>query len=108
MDKKIARAIEEFSLCLQDIGIHPERIIVFGSHATGAAQEHSDIDLAVVSDDFEGMNIFRRLEIIGVALARAKIMEPIEALAYTQREYDSREPGTFLSDEINAKGVQVI
>jgi uncharacterized protein len=29
---------------------HPDKIILFGSHATGAATEESDVDLLVISD----------------------------------------------------------
>jgi len=105
MDKKVAEAIGRFKRSLEDVGIRAERIVLFGSHATDAASEHSDIDLAVVSDDFKSMDLFRRLELIGVALARAKIMEPIEALAYTQEEYDSQGQGTFVGDEVKSKGV---
>jgi len=28
---------------------HPERIILFGSHARGSADEHSDVDFLVIS-----------------------------------------------------------
>jgi predicted nucleotidyltransferase len=34
--------------------LSPEQIILFGSYATNTAQEHSDIDIAVVFDGFEG------------------------------------------------------
>jgi len=108
MDEKIAESIKEFAFSLEQLGIRVKRVVIFGSHATGKAEEHSDIDLAVISDDFKGTNIFGRLEIIGLALARAKIMEPIEALAYTEEEYDSREQGTFIGDEVRSKGVQVL
>jgi len=107
MDKRIAEAVNRFRLSLEQVGIRVDTILVFGSHATGAAGEHSDIDLAVISDDFEGMDIFRRLETIGSALARAKILEPIEALAYTRHEYDRSEQGTFLSDEVKSKGIPI-
>ena len=30
---------------------HPRRVILFGSHATGMADEHSDVDFLVVSDE---------------------------------------------------------
>lgn len=53
------------------------------------------------------MDLFKRLETVGLAFARAKIMEPVEALAYTQEEYDSKEQGTFIADEVRAKGVTV-
>lgn len=108
MDKKILDAVKRFKAALETMGIRVERVVLFGSCASGVSTEHSDIDLAVVSDDFEGMDIFRRLETIGLALARGKITEPIEALGYTVEEYESREQGTLVADEIRAKGVLVL
>lgn len=108
MDKKIVEAIESFKLSLEELGVRTETIVVFGSYAAGTAEEHSDIDLAVISDDFRGVDIFSRLEILGLALARAKIMEPVEALAYTPEEYESKEQGTFIADEVKAKGIRVL
>ena len=108
MTPQVTEAIKRFKLALEALEIRVESIVAFGSYAAGTAQEHSDIDLAVISDDFQGIDIFKRLEIVGTALARAKIMEPIEALAYTRKEYDSRQQGTFLGDEVKAKGVRVI
>jgi predicted nucleotidyltransferase len=42
---------------------HPERIILFGSYATGMAGADSDVDLLVVLP-FEGKNFRKSLEII--------------------------------------------
>ena len=108
MDKKIAEAIEGFRLSMEELGIEVKRMIMFGSHATGKGEEHSDIDIVVISDNFKVMDLFRRQEIIGMSLARAKIMEPIEALGYTEEEYDSKEEGSFIGDEVKSKGVQII
>lgn len=107
MDQRIADIIERLKRSLEELGIRAERIVPFGSHAAGAADEHSDIDVAVISDDFKDMDLFKRLETVGLAFARAKIMEPVEALAYTQEEYDSKEQGTFIADEVRARGVTV-
>jgi len=41
----------------------PERVILFGSHAAGAASAHSDVDLLVVMS-FEGSAIEKGLEVI--------------------------------------------
>jgi hypothetical protein len=54
------------------------------------------------------MNLLRRLETIGLALAKARIMEPIEALGYTEEEFASKGEGTFIGDEVKSKGVEVI
>ncbi|MBF0179126.1 MAG: nucleotidyltransferase domain-containing protein [Magnetococcales bacterium] len=43
--------------------IHPERIILFGSHARGEADENSDLDLLVVVDeDFSNRSRWRELQ----------------------------------------------
>ena len=83
-------------------------VVLFGSRAAGTADADSDIDLAIISQDFRGMDLCQRLETVGRAIARARIAEPVEALAYTQDEFDSRPRGTFLRDEIGAKGVAVL
>jgi len=108
MAKKIAETIERVKHSLEDIGIKVKRVIIFGSNAIGKHHVHSDIDIIVISDDFKTMNLFKRQEIIGMALARAKIMEPIEALGYTEDEYNSQGEGTFIGDEVKPKGVVVM
>jgi len=35
-------------------------------------------------------------------------MEPIEALGYTEEEYNSEGEGTFIGDEVKSKGIEVI
>ena len=108
MDKKITDAIEKLCSSLNELGIRVERVIIFGSCANGTADKNSDIDIAVISNDFKKIDIFRRLEILGSALAKAKIMEPIEALGYTEDEYNFEEKGSFINDEVKAKGLQVV
>jgi len=108
MDKKVTEAIKRFEYALEELGIKAKKIIIFGSHARGKARKHSDIDVVVISDDFKEMNLFKRLETIGLALARAKIMEPIEALGYTEEEYNFEGAGTFIGDEVKSKGIEVL
>jgi predicted nucleotidyltransferase len=43
-------------------GYEPERIILFGSHATGRAQEGSDIDLLIVKET-DRAPLERRIEV---------------------------------------------
>lgn len=107
MDKTVIDTIKKFEQALQKQGIRVNRIILYGSQATGRAEEHSDIDIVVISDDFEGMNILERLETFGVAMAKARIMEPIEPLGYTEEEFSSKDRGTFIGDEVKAKGIEI-
>jgi predicted nucleotidyltransferase len=49
LKKFISHVSEEFPL---------KAVYLFGSYAEGNAREYSDIDLAVVSDNFEGSRFF--------------------------------------------------
>jgi predicted nucleotidyltransferase len=108
MDKEITEILEKFRFALKEQGIKVSRFVLFGSCASAKATEASDIDIAVVSEDFKDINLLKRLELIGLALAKAKIFEPIEALAYTEEEFASKGQGTFIGDEIKSKGIQII
>jgi predicted nucleotidyltransferase len=108
MDKKLHQIIKDVKLALESKGIRIDKIILFGSYAKGTANEYSDIDIAIISNDFKDMNVLRRLEFIGMALAKAKIMDPVEIKAYTEDEFESKSEGTFVGDEIKAKGIEVM
>ncbi len=86
---KVERIIKEYIKKLEEMNIIPLKVILFGSYAKGEAREDSDIDLIIVSKDFEKMNIRERLEILGIAAAR--IMQPIQADGYTPNELDAKE-----------------
>lgn len=107
MDKKVTEEIERFRESLKKLGVKVSKIIIFGSYAIGKAGEHSDIDVVVLSDDFRGMDILKRLELIGIALAKAKVVSPIEAIGYTEEEYESGGRGSFIGDKVKAKGIEV-
>ncbi|MBI5075753.1 MAG: nucleotidyltransferase domain-containing protein [Nitrospirae bacterium] len=94
--QEIEEIIKQYTSKLADLGMEVERVILFGSYAKGHPREDSDIDLIVVSKDFEKMNIRERLEILGIASAR--IMQPIQAKGYTPQEMGSKEKDSFLAE----------
>ena len=102
--QKIKKIIEDYKNVLSSLGIHVERVILFGSFANGKARKDSDIDLVVISNDFEKLNLRERLEILGVAAAR--IMKPIEAKGYTIKEIHNAAQASFL-EEILETGVRI-
>jgi hypothetical protein len=53
----------------------------------------SDIDLVIVSPDFEGMNIRQRLELSG--LVSVRILEPIQAYGLTPEEVEKHQTNSF-------------
>lgn len=92
--KEIERVIDKYRSVLSALGITAERVILFGSYATGKAKEFSDIDLLIVSSDFQSKNIRERLELLGVGAVR--IMEPIQAYGLTPEEVASEEKSSFV------------
>ncbi len=105
MDKEISRIVSEYKQNLEALGIKVEKVILYGSHATGEAKEDSDIDLLVVSDDFKDMDLWERLCLLG--RARVGIKRPMEILGFTEEELSEEHIGTFVRDEIKVKGVIV-
>ena len=90
MDKNsVLKIITDFKNTLESKGIKAEKIILFGSYANGQNREDSDIDLVVISSDFENKNYWERIDILSDAIY--DIFEPIEATAFTPDEWNSRD-----------------
>lgn len=60
VDAKVIEAVNFFKMILESEGIHINDLILFGSSSSGTFNPGSDIDIAVISDDFSGMDIFTR------------------------------------------------
>jgi len=63
---------------------HPDKVILFGSHARGNAEPESDIDILVVSDREKGLPRYKR----GIEIRKklTKIHAPFDLLFYTHEE----------------------
>lgn len=79
-----------------------EKVILFGSYAEGRANEHSDIDLAIISPDVNSDNLIACLQLLTRAIPR-HIDIDIEPLAFSTHEYDSALPVELLG-EIRHRG----
>ncbi|MFI5365102.1 MAG: nucleotidyltransferase domain-containing protein [Candidatus Binatia bacterium] len=99
------RAVGAFSKELRHLHIRPLRILLFGSWARREQHEGSDIDLVVISPDFRGKGLRRRLELLGTAAARTLV--PVQALGYTPEELEGRSPGGFLDEILSKEAVPV-
>lgn len=105
MDRKTVEAVSQYREELRRLGIKPHKLILYGSRAKGIIDEESDIDLVVISEDFAGMDLRQRLELLGMAAAR--IMQPIQALGCTPEEYAVLGKGTFVGDEVKPVGIEI-
>jgi predicted nucleotidyltransferase len=94
---ELNEAIAKF-VALLEKGIRIEAIVLFGSHARGTAHEDSDIDLAVISPDFEGLPINKRQEIIAdLSVRRPRDLSPI---GYPSSAYHNPGRHSFLGEII--------
>jgi predicted nucleotidyltransferase len=97
------KVIRKFVKALKQEGIAVDRVILYGSYATGKTRPDSDIDVAVVSKHFgrdrveEGMNLFR---------IAGKIDSRIEPIPISSESYE-KDTWIPLIYEIKQKGIEV-
>ena len=90
MDKNaVLKIIHRFKKAVESRDVTIKQIILFGSFKDGTFREDSDIDLVVISDDFDGMDYWQRIDILSEAIY--EVFEPIEAVAITPYEWNRRE-----------------
>ncbi|MBI5483355.1 MAG: nucleotidyltransferase domain-containing protein [Deltaproteobacteria bacterium] len=90
LEQSILKSVQSYLTAVAANGISVERGIVFGSQATGHAQEWSDIDLLVVSSQFDDMKDRSGINLLWRLAARIDSrIEPIPCGSRQWREDDS-------------------
>lgn len=97
----IYKEIKEYLALLHDRNIPVLQAYLFGSYATGRADEWSDIDLAIITDKFIGDGFDFRFML--TKLART-IDADIEPHPYRISEFNESNP---LAEEIMKRGERV-
>ena len=87
-EKDLMQYITDYIFECNRLGVHFKKVILFGSYALNRAHESSDIDLALVSDDFSGRRIDDRSKISG---ANVKFAD-IEPHLYSSRYFEESDP----------------
>ncbi len=94
---QLSAAIADFIEKLSK-GMRVEAVILFGSYAWGTPHEWSDVDLAVISPDFEGLKLPKRQEMIAaLTVHRYPGLSPI---GYPASQYHNPGPHSFLREII--------
>ena len=88
---KIVEAIKFFENCLKEKGLKVSKIILFGSHSTGKATIDSDVDILIISPDFENKDIFERARLTKEAEINTvkKFRLPLDIITLTSDEFES-------------------
>lgn len=102
VNNAIMNKIRKSIKLLNDNNISIKQAYLFGSYATGSEHEWSDIDLALVSDDFSEDRYKERLRIIKIL---STIDNRIEPAPYRTEQFIEIDP---LVSEIKAHGIEII
>jgi len=92
-ESKIMKVIGFFEKCLREKELRISKIILFGSQVSGKATEESDIDILVISEDFQDKDIFERARLTKEAEIRTirKFMVPLDIITLTPGEFESEK-----------------
>ncbi|WP_028575866.1 nucleotidyltransferase domain-containing protein [Desulfonatronovibrio hydrogenovorans] len=74
---EIRSIVENYIQSLESSRIRIRHAILFGSRTAGRADEWSDIDIAIVSDDFEGIRFKDKEKIRKTTLATSFLLSPL-------------------------------
>lgn len=96
------RIITQYLALLRDHGFDIQQAILFGSYAKGHANEWSDIDLALVSNEFEGVRFTDKDKIRDLTIS---VSYDLEILPFNPRDFTPSNP---LVKEILDTGVSVM
>ena len=87
MDKnQVLNIISQFRDSLTRHGVTVDNMVLYGSYSNDTFHEGSDIDLVVISYDFQGKGFLDRIDMMLDALC--EVFKPIEAYPMTPQEYE--------------------
>jgi uncharacterized protein len=88
----VAEVVEFLRAALEASGVGVRKLVVFGSRARGEGGADSDLDVAVVSGDYEGKDIFDRVRLAKKAVMATadRFVIPLDIVHLTPEEYESR------------------
>ncbi|MGA2698247.1 MAG: nucleotidyltransferase domain-containing protein [Methanoregula sp.] len=89
VDAKVLETVNFFGTQLRNNGVRINNLILFGSSSTGTATTGSDIDIAIISEDFTNRDIFDRALLTKDAEMHTvkKFKVPLDIITLTPEEY---------------------
>ncbi len=91
-----------FVQAVQNQGVRLKKAILFGSHSSGKAHEWSDIDIALIADEFSGINVEDLKYFINVTIQ--KPFFAVETHTFNTQEF---EKGNAFTHEIEKTGIVI-
>ena len=101
-DRKVESDIRQYLEQLDNMGIHVRQAVLFGSYATGNYDEWSDIDLALVSEDFSGDRFEDRNKLRRITL---QVNSDISPMPFRPEDFT---PRNYFVKEILKTGIPIL
>jgi predicted nucleotidyltransferase len=107
VDAKVIEAVNFFKTELEKKGIRINDLVLFGSSSAGQLRPGSDIDIAIISDDFSSMDMISRTLLTKDAELSTvrKFRIALDILTLTSEEYNDQS--SLISGTVR-KGVPVL
>lgn len=99
---EIKKLINRYLDLLSQNNILVQEAFIFGSYATGVSNPWSDIDIALVSDIFEGDRIEDKNKIRKITLS---VSSSLEVVPFAPNDFNSYNP---FANEIMRTGIKLI
>jgi predicted nucleotidyltransferase len=102
---KIKQNLDEISQVIAKT-VPVESIYLFGSHANGTPNKHSDLDLYVVFKDEMSMRELEAIDAIRIAIYQEKNMS-MDILALKKKKFHDRKLYATLERKIAREGIKL-
>ena len=96
--------VKKFVKELQDKGIHLRKVYLFGSYARNEQRQYSDIDVALVADEFQSIAFLDLEYFADISIKRPYTM--LELHTYNTAYF--QEGDAFINEEIKPKGIVIL
>ena len=100
--KTAIERVKQFALEIKNKGLHLRKVILFGSYAANKQHRWSDIDVALVADEFIGVG-FEDVQLFSAINIKKPFML-IETRTYPTSYFKKGDP--FI-DEIKRTGIEI-
>jgi predicted nucleotidyltransferase len=97
--------IRDFISACAENKINFRKVILFGSIVSGKNHEYSDIDLALVSDQFSG-NSIKDWHEMSLVIVKDKKFYNIEPHTYTTKEFENGDD-PFVEEVVKKTGIEI-
>lgn len=102
ISNRVQKLIDNYITKLEENGFTIKKAFLFGSYAKGNAHENSDIDIALVSDEFEGIRFYDKDKIRRTTIS---VSSQLEVLPFKTSDFTDDDP--FVK-EILETGVRIV